>query len=111
MHAHPLFEGKFCQVVVGCWKPNGLREFWHVPEGSIQVEGASMVPALQFLCRTGLQSHAHASMGTDVRVACGLFILDEHHRLAIDGFDVLEWQHVVGLEFRLMSCKLPAVEH
>ena len=29
-------------------------------------------------------------MSADVGVACGFLILDEHHRFAIDGFDVLE---------------------
>ncbi len=69
-----------------------------------------MVPALQGFCRACLQSHAHASVGADVGVACCCFALDEHHRLAIDGFDVLEWQHVVGPKFGLVGGKLPSFE-
>ena len=110
MHAHPLLEGKFCQVIACAWKPNRLCEFRHVPEGSIEVEGPPVVPALQGFCRAGLQGHPHASMGADVRKACGFLALEQHHRFASDGFVMVDWKHIVGPKLGLVSGKLPSFE-
>ena len=49
-------------------------------------------------------------MRAHVGEAAGDLLPHQYNGFTVDGFEVVKWQHGIGLEFGVMGGKLPAVE-
>ena len=69
-----------------------------------------MVAALQRVLGAGFKHQTHASVRANVGQAVRVFALDQHDRLARQGFQMVDWKDRVCFQFSEMGSKLPAFE-
>ena len=98
------------EVVGLAWEADGLLKLGHVTQVSAEVEGAPVVPALQRALGAGFKHQTHASVRANVGQAVRVFALDQHDRLARQGFQMVDWKDRVCFQFSEMGSKLPAFE-
>ena len=98
------------EVVGLAREANGLLKLGHVTQVSAKVEGAPVIAALQRALGAGFKHQTHASVRANVGQAVRVFALDQHDRLARQGFQMIDREDRVCIQVGDVGGELPASE-